>query len=80
MHKPAPFNTGQPLLHLGDACVNAEPLTREFYLKNNGSCSAKVAWGISSATCKSNGPVKFEATVVDGKVKSSILFWEDVNR
>jgi hypothetical protein len=79
------------LLQLGTACVNAEPLVREFRVRNNGSMAAKVAWKVRSLQGKINGPLKLQLAVVPAtqgsddvsagggsKVKTSLLFWSDV--
>lgn len=70
---------GNALLHVGSACVNADALCREFYVKNNGSQDAKICWVKSSATAKVNGPLKVEIGFGEsGRVKSVFRFWDDV--
>jgi hypothetical protein len=64
----APDFTGKQLT-VGVACVNADPIAREFRLRNNGSMPGKIKWNIrSSISAKQNGPVKVELNIVDREV------------
>jgi len=54
----------KPLLQLGHACVDSEPLVREFKVRNNGSKTGNVRWKVRSLSSKTNGPVKIEFKVV----------------
>ena len=71
---------GKQIISMGHVCVNSSALVREFYLKNNGSKKGRVSWNVRSVTSKANGPIKFSINVntIGQKVKSSILFWEDL--
>ena len=69
------------LLHLGYACVGSAPLFREFYVRNNGSSASRIDWTVNNANVKINGPLKFSIALGDGKkLKSSVKFWEDINK
>lgn len=79
LHKGEPNLIGKQLLQLGYACVNSEPLVREFYVKNHGSKNGKVKWQVKSLTSKTNGPVKFSLRVDEQRrVHPVFQFWEDI--
>jgi hypothetical protein len=69
-------------LHMGNASVNSEPLTREFRVRNNGSSAAYLEWKVRNVTSKVNGPVKLELKLGTYKdktrVSTKIQFWDDV--
>jgi hypothetical protein len=79
VHKGDASILGKQMLQLGYACVNSEPLVREFYVKNHGSKNGKVKWQVKSLTSKSNGPVKFSLRVDEHmRVHPVFQFWEDI--
>ena len=79
-HGVATNMVGKQIISMGHVCVNSSALVREFYVKNNGSKKGRVAWTVRSVTSKANGPIKLSINVntIGQKVKSSILFWEDL--
>jgi hypothetical protein len=79
VHKGDPAHIGKQMLQLGYACVNSEPLVREFYVKNHGSKNGKVKWQVESLTSKTNGPVKFSLRIDEHKrVHPVFQFWENI--
>ena len=72
------------MLEMGNASVNADPLIREFRVRNNGSFPATLKWKLRSVHGKVNGPLKVEVNLSalgsksKDKVKTSLLFWDDV--
>ena len=71
------------MLEMGSASVNAEPLVREFRVRNNGSLPATLKWKLRSVQGKVNGPIKVEVKLSKtGKprIKTSLLFWDDVSK
>ena len=72
------------MLEMGNASVNADPLVREFRVRNNGSFPATMKWKLRSVAGKVNGPLKVEVNLSalgakeKKKVKTSILFWDEV--
>lgn len=79
VQKGGPAQPGKQLLQLGHACINSEPLVREFYVKNHGSKNGKVKWQVKSLTSKSNGPVKFSLQLdKDKRIHPIFQFWEDI--
>ena len=72
------------MLEMGNASVNAEPLLREFRVRNNGAFPATLKWKLRSVQGKVNGPIKVELNLSalrsksKNKAKVSLLFWDDV--
>lgn len=93
-HAYAADGLNKPLLRLGHACVDSEPLVREFKVRNNGSKTGNVRWKVRSLSSKTNGPVKIEFKVVRDdpsgsdssprkfrwRAKSTIAFWDDLSK
>eukprot|EP00603_Paraphysomonas_imperforata_P012272 CAMPEP_0114456490 /NCGR_PEP_ID=MMETSP0104-20121206/3660_1 /TAXON_ID=37642 ORGANISM="Paraphysomonas imperforata, Strain PA2" /NCGR_SAMPLE_ID=MMETSP0104 /ASSEMBLY_ACC=CAM_ASM_000202 /LENGTH=2201 /DNA_ID=CAMNT_0001628979 /DNA_START=70 /DNA_END=6675 /DNA_ORIENTATION=- len=72
------------MLEMGNASVNADPLLREFRVRNNGAFPATLKWKLRSVQGKVNGPLKVEVNLSalgsksKNKTKTSLLFWDDV--
>jgi len=87
-HHNANTALGKPLLQLGHACVDSEPLVREFYVRNNGSKAGAVKWKVRSLNNNVHGPIKIElkaaqiGTKDDGTprfgMKMSYQYWDDL--
>jgi len=80
MQKGEPELVGQQLLQLGYACVNAEPLVREFYVRNHGSKSGQLKWQVKTLNEQSNGPIKvsYQVDEITGSFKTTFQYWEDL--
>eukprot|EP00605_Chrysophyceae_sp_TOSAG23-4_P000478 GSChrysophyteH1.ASY1.ANO1.537.1 assembled CDS len=85
--KEAVARKARDMLSFGSAAFNAEPITRELYVQNNGSMPGRVTWKVRAiAKEKMNGPIKLnleletEALKEVLRAKTVLNFWSDLTK